>query len=94
MTTIALFAISGVAGFGLGTLLGYCVPKLYARAVAKAVERERVVAALAGQQVPSWERTASELEQAAVEQAKRGNTTRSQALLDQAAGVRARGAAR
>lgn len=63
MTTIALCAISGAAGFGLGTFLGYGVPRLYARAVAKAVERERVVAALAGNQVPSWERIAAELEQ-------------------------------
>jgi hypothetical protein len=91
MTTIALCAISGAAGFGLGTLLGYGVPKLYRRAIERAVERERVVSALAGGQIPSWERTATELEQAAVAQAKQGMSATSRTLLDQAADVRARG---
>lgn len=91
MSTLTLCLECGAAGFGLGALLGYGVPKLWARSVARAVERERVVAALAGEQPSAGEHVARELEKAAVAQAKQGLTATSQSLLDQAANVRARG---
>jgi len=93
MTTLDLVIVAWASGVAMGGLLGYGVPKLYRRAVERAVERERVVSALAGGQIPSWERTAIELEEAAVAQAKQGMSSTSRTLLDQAADVRARGKA-
>ena len=88
MTTLALC----LGSFSLGALLGYGLPKLYSRSVARAVERELVVAALAGQQpAPSWEHTARKLEEAAIAQAQQGMASTSRTLLEQAADVRARG---
>lgn len=93
MSTLGLCIVCCSSGGAIGWSFGYFIPRLYARAVAKAVQRERVVAALAGQQVPSWEQTARELEAAAVAQAKQGMPSTSRTLLDQAADVRARGKA-
>lgn len=95
MSTLELCLVLGASSFSFGVVVGYGVPKLYALAVARAVERERVVAGLAGTggAIPAWEQTARDLEKAAVEQAKRGMSSTSETLLDQAANVRARGKA-
>lgn len=95
MSTLELCLLLGPSSFSAGLVVGYVVPKVYARAVARAVERERVVAGLAGTggAIPPWEQTARDLEKAAVEQAKQGMSSTSRTLLDQAADVRARGKA-
>lgn len=92
MSTLELCLVLGTSSFSIGVVVGYGAPKLFARAVARAVERERVVEALAGQ-TPAWERVAAELEQAAVDAAKQGMPATSHSLLLQAAEVRAQGKA-
>ena len=90
MSTLDYCIVMWALGFLAGACAGYGVPRLYRRAVDKAVERERVVTALAGDQVPPWEQVAREIERAAVVQAHQGLPATARNLLEQAADVRRR----